>query len=586
MSGKIEELKIVKITRFLWISNHSMDIFTQIATVVVVAAVFGFTAHFLRQPAIIGYLFAGAAIAFFISEDLGFILETFSSLGVAFLLFMVGLEMNWRSLKEIGKPALWTGLGQIVFTFGVGFFILQAMGFGLIPAIYISIALTFSSTIIIVQLLSQKRDLGSLYGRIAVGFLLVQDVVAILALIFLAGLTDIESDASLIYTFGVFALSLIKGGVVIALLLSKYVFPKMLDILGRSQELLFVFGNAWGLGLAALMASPFIGFSIEIGGFIAGLAVANSVEHFQLASRIRPIRDFFIMLFFVFLGSQLVFDNLAVIIVPTILLSLFVLIGNPLIVMVIMGFLGYRSRTAFLTSLTVAQISEFSLIIAAMGAKLGHLTELDVSLITLVGVITITVSSYLILHGNAVYERLRPWLKVFEFRKGKAEKVLSDGEVPYANHVVLVGAHRMGTNILAALKAIEENFVVVDFDPQIVEKLKLKKLPVIYGDISDEEIKELAALGRARVLISTVPDFRDNIALLEFLKKENPKAVVVMTADNEWEAKELYKLGANYVILPHFIGGLQIAEAIKHDHHFEHLDKLKEHDLALIKGSG
>lgn len=566
-----------------------MDPFTEIAIVVVIAAIFGFIAHYLKQPTLVGYLFAGIFLAAlssggYVSEDLRDIVDIFSRLGIALLLFLVGLEMNWMSFKDVGRPALWTALGQIVVTFAAGLLVLQAMGMALIPALYISIALTLSSTIIIVQLLSQKRDLQSLYGKIVIGFLLVQDFVAILALIFLAGLSSVGEDASLTYTIGIFTLSLIKGGilVLISLFFSKYVFPKALDFLGKSQELLFVFGIAWGLGLAALMASPFIGFSIEIGGFLAGLALANSIEHFQLASRIRPIRDFFIMLFFVLLGSELVFQNIGEIILPTILLSLFVLIGNPLIVMLVMSTLGYRSRTSFLASLTVAQISEFSLIIAAMGRSLGHLSELDVSLVTLVGVITITVSSYLILHGNAIYELLRPYLKWFEFKGGKLEKVF-DAPAPHANHVILLGVHRMGTNILSALKDIGETYILVDFDPTVVAKYKSLGEPVIYGDINEDEIKEIAVLARARALISTIPDFRDNVHLIEYLKKENPKAVAVVTAENEWEARELYKLGANYVILPHFIGGLQIAQALKHDHGFAHLDRLREHDLALIK---
>ncbi|MDP1689065.1 MAG: cation:proton antiporter [bacterium] len=566
-----------------------MDPFSEIALVVVFAAGFGFIAHYLKQPTLVGYLFAGIFLAAlikagFIPEDLHGLMDIFSKLGIAFLLFLVGLEMNWGSLKAVGKPALWIALGQVVFTFGIGFIILLTLGMEVTPAIYISIALTLSSTIIIVQLLSQKRDLQSLYGKIVIGFLLVQDFVALLALIFLAGLSQVGQNASVVYTVGVFTLSLIKGGILIvaSLFLSKYVFPRVLDFLGKSQELLFVFGNAWGLGLAALMASPYIGFSYEIGGFLAGLTLASSVEHSQLASRIRPMRDFFIMLFFVLLGSQLVFSNISTIIVPTILLSLFVLIGNPLIVMFVMSALGYRLRTSFLASLTVAQISEFSLIIAARGKELGHLTDSEVSLVTLVGVITITISSYLILHGDELYSFLRPSLKWMEFRGGKLEKVFN-ASVPYANHVILLGVHRMGANILSALKAIEEQYVLVDFDPEIVEKYKSRKEPIIYGDISEDEIKEAAVLHRARAVISTIPAFDDNVHLLQYIKKENPKVIVIVTAENEWEAKELYELGAQYVILPHFIGGLQIAQAIKRDQDFEHLDKLREHDLSLMR---
>ncbi len=569
-----------------------MDPFSELALIIVLAAVFGFVAHYLKQPTLVGYLFAGIFLATLIkaglvSENFHEYMNVFSHLGIAFLLFLVGLEMNWSSLREIGKPALWTALGQVVCTFVIGVIILKALSVGIIPAIYISIALTLSSTIIIIQLLSQKKDLGSLYGKIVVGFLLVQDFIALLALIFLSGLSRIEESASITYTVGIFTMSLVKGGalILVSLILSKYVFPRVLDFLGKSQELLFAFGNAWGLGLAALMASPFIGFSYEIGGFLAGISLASSVQHAQLASRIRPMRDFFIMLFFVLLGSQLVFENISAIIFETLILSLFVLVGNPLIVILIMSFLGYRLRTAFLASLTVAQISEFSLIIASMGKGLGHLSDTDVSLVTLVGVITITISSYLILHGDSLYAYLRPSLKWLEFKGGKLEKLSSSTPVPYANHIVLLGVHRMGANILNALKSIEEPYVLVDFDPLVIEKYKKRGEPIIYGDIEEDEIKEIAVLHLARVVISTIPDFNDNMHLLDYIRNENPKAISILTAENEWEAKDLYKMGAHYVILPHFIGGLQIAQSIKKDDGFEHLDKLKKHDLALMSNS-
>ena len=568
---------------------NPMTLFGEIALVVVMAAAFGFVAHLLKQPTIIGYLFAGLLIG-----PLGLInfsgtdvLGVLSEIGIALLLFMVGLEINpkmtAKDLREFGKPAILTGLGQIIFTVIAGFFLTRALGFGTLAALYISTALTFSSTIIVVQLLSQKRDLGSLYGKIVIGFLLVQDFFAILALIFLSGLSGTGENASLLDSILKLFLAFAKGGVllIITAYLSKKFFPKLLDLIGRSQELLFLFSMGWGLGLAALMASPWIGFSIEIGGFLAGLALASSITHFQIAGRVKPVRDFFIMLFFVSLGAGLVLENMQMVIAKGLILSLFVLIGNPLIVMFIMSGLGYRARTSFLASLTVAQISEFSLILAALGMRLGHLTATETALITFVGIVTITVSSYFILYGDKIYKFLRRPLKLFEFRRGVAE-VLGE-QVHYANHIVLIGAHRMGGNVLAALKALDEPYIVVDFDPFVVERLSKKGEAVLYGDISDDEIKELASLRRARAVISTVPDPNDSRALIAYLKKENPHCIIILAADTEWEAKEFYALGASYVILPHFVGGLQIAQAIKDDPELEHLKALKSHDLAILR---
>lgn len=578
-----------------------MTLFGEVALVVVLAAALGFLAHFLKQPTIVGYLVAGVLIGplgYFdwaakwlaplsgaaIGNNLE-VLNVFSEIGITLLLFMVGLEINTNNLKEVGKPALWTGLGQIIFTFAVGYFLIQYLGFDMLASIYISIALTFSSTIIVVQLLSQKKDLNSLYGKIVVGFLLVQDFVAILALMFLAGLSNTQASQSLLMSVGSIVITLIKGGVLlfVAVVLSRKVFPRLMNIIGRSQEILYLFSLAWGLGLAALMASPWIGFSIEIGGLLAGLALANSVTHFQIASRMKPVRDFFIMLFFVVLGARLTLGDFGAVLSPAAILSVFVLIGNPLIVMVIMASLGFRSRVAFLSSLTVAQISEFSLILAALGLRLGHLTESEVSLITLVGIVTITISSYFILYGDHMYRCFKPALRIFEFRKRPADDL--EAIIPYANHTVLFGAHRMGSNILAALRATEEPFVVVDFNPAVVQNLTKKEIPALYGDSNDDEIRQLAALERARVVISTIPDFKDNLSLLAFIKKENSRAVTIMTSENEWEARELYLKGVDYVILPHFIGGLQIAQAIQKDPEYKQLELLRLHDLAYMRGS-
>ncbi len=542
---------------------------------IVVAAAFGFVAHLLRQPAIIGFMIAGFIIGSLAIFEIGNLdaIENLASIGITLLLFIVGLEMNFKELRHVGLVSLLTGLGQIVFTFIIGFFILTYLGFSSLPAMYIAIALTFSSTIIIIKLLSEKGDLNSLYGRISVGFLLVQDFVAILILIFLAGL---QADGNAGMNF---LMTLIKGFSLFGLtVLVSYFLPKILHFIGSSSELLFLFSLGWSLGIAALVGSPLIGLSKEIGGFLAGLALANSSEHFQIGAKLRPLRDFFIILFFVGLGAKLAAGSL-VSIPHVLLLSLFVLIGNPLIVLIIMGFLGYRSKTSFSTSLTVAQISEFSLIIMALGLTIGHVSSGDASLVIMVGMTTIFISSYLIIYSDWIYGKLKKILVLFEFRRKKEE---IDRLMVFSNHIILVGAHRLGQNILKALLETGQQFIVVDFDPKIVEKLKNKGVNILFGDASDEEIQELAGFSKAKLIISTAPSFSDNAVVFETVKRINPQAKIILTADNEWSAKEFYKLGADYVILPHFLGGEHLAKAIKDDYKCDCLKIMKEADLASL----
>jgi len=553
-------------------------IFTEIALALVVAAIFGFLAHILKQPAIIGFIAAGVVVGFFGLENLSKpeIIESLSSVGIALLLFIVGLEMRFNELKHVGLPALLTGIGQIIFTAGAGFGILTLLGVPLTQAIYIAIALTFSSTIIIVKLLSEKGDLQSLYGRIVVGFLLVQDFVAILILIFLSG---IQSGGDPLASFSLVAL---KGLImVIATVLISKVFPKILHLIGTSQEMLFLFSLAWSLGIAAAAASPAIGLSIEIGGFLAGLSLASSSEHFQISSKLRPIRDFFIIIFFIGLGLKMVEGIGSVDVSKAAILSLFVLIGNPAIVFIIMGVLGYRARTSFLSSLAVAQISEFSLIVIAMGYRLGHVGDSEVALVTLIGIFTIFCSSYLIIYSEKIYEFFKPFLSLFSFRKiKKKEEEIND---EYKDHIILIGAHRLGQNIISSLKEGNKKFVIIDFDPEVTKRLSDEGLAVIYGDASDEEIREVSGFSKAKAIVAAIPNFNDNAVILKEAKSLNPKVRVINTANDEWHAEKLYDMGSDYVILPHYIGGDHLGNILKNRGWVKMIESLKKSNMEIFK---
>jgi len=537
------------------------NIFFEITLIVILASFFSIVFRFLKQPPILAYILTGIIIGPFGNLQLqsGEFLRTLGALGVAFLLFMIGLELKFSDLKSVGRVSLITGISQIVFTSVIGYFISLVLGFSQIASLYIAIALTFSSTIIIVKLLSDKKDLQSLYGKIAVGFLLVQDFFAILLLIFLSSFSQgTASVESILF-------SLIKGVLLFGaiLFLSKNVFPQILDKIATSSETLFLFSIAWVLGLSALIASPPLGFSIEIGGFLAGLALANSSENFEIIGKVKSLRDFFITIFFVLLGMTLSFTSASSVLLPIIIFSAFILIGNPIIVMVIMGLLGFRKRTSFLAGLTVAQISEFSLIVVFLGQKVGHLSNEVVSLVTAVGIITFAVSTYMILNGDRLYKLLSPILGIFERRKTTKEHI---GDLDGINdHVVLIGVNRMGRSILDALLEHKQSVLVVDFNPDIIKDLRNRKVKNLFGDISDLEIQERAQLEDAKLVISTVPDMEDNMSLIAGLKrmKNGPKVVVV--ANDNREEEELYKAGANYVIQPHVLSGKHVAHLIKTD---------------------
>ena len=531
--------------------------FALMGIVFAAAAGFGTMARLLRQPPLLGYIAAGILLSgtgllagFNQAEMLG-------QLGVTLLLFLAGLELPIADLKRIGRTALVTGLGQIIVTSVLGFGIAKVLGFANLPAIYLGIGLTFGSTILVVKLLSEKGDLQSLYGKIAMGYLLVQDFVAIGLLVVLAGVAR-DGD----FNFGGVIILMIKGAVMVglAMFLSGTVMNKIMGFFAKSTELLFVAATAWCLGIAAIVASPMFGFSVEIGGFLAGLALSGVAEQAQIIARVKPLRDFFLTWFFVALGAGMHFANMGNIFLPAVVLSVYVLIGNPLIVMIILGLLGYRKRTLFMASLAVAQVSEFSLIIVTRAVGTGMLNQQILTLLTCVCLITMSVSTYMIWYADKIYRKISRFLGIFESKKTK-EKTWSGDKLEA--HVILFGHNRIGNVIRPVLQKMGKKIVVVDFNPSVIDSLDTSGILAIYGDMGDSELYERLNLSDAEAVISTVPDINDSLHLLSEVKACGKKIVVVVTAVDEMEEKRLYAAGASFVLVPHNVGGQYLAQELE-----------------------
>lgn len=550
-------------------------VFFEITIIICIASVLSIIFKFFKQPAILAYIITGIIVGpvGFIRLDSGEVMSSLGQIGITLLLFMLGLELRLKELRSVGRVAVITGTGQILFTTAVGYLICISLGFSSLTSLYMAIALTFSSTIIIVKLLSDKKDLNSLYGKIAVGILLVQDFVAIFALIILSGFQNGGEQVSVVSFVLLFLKAIVLFGWVIVF--SNTLLPKLVEKIARSSEILFLFSLAWAFGMSALVSSPYVGFSIEIGGFLAGLALANSAENFQIVSKVKALRDFFITIFFVTLGMSLLINNIGAIWLPAVILAAYVLIGNPIILTSILGFFGYRKKTSFLVGLTVAQISEFSIIVVFMGNKINHVPDEVVSIITLAGAITFVLSTYMIMNGKRLYKFLEPALNVFE-RKNIHEIELNKDQLK--NHIILVGANRMGEHIMEALQTNHHKLVVVDFDPEVIKRLT-GKVDCVYGDISDTDIQDIAGLEHAHIIVSTVPDVEDNLLILESLKRRNKKAIVVVSALEKIDAMDLYKAGADYVVMPHLAGGRHVAKIIVDKNHLELIENYKARDL-------
>jgi len=522
-------------------------IFVDIALILTLTAIFAAIFGRFRQPVILAYLFVGvlaASSGAFKELTTGPTLDFFAELGIAFALFLIGLELKFSNIRQIGRAALAVGLGQIAFTTLFGFLITRGLGFSLQEALFIAVALTFSSTIIVIKLLEQKRDLDSLYGKITIGYLIVQDFFAVAALIFVAAIGRGGETVEFLTTVlsGVLLVGLI-------LFLNRYVLQNLFDLLAKNTEVLFLASISWALIFAA--ASAFLGFSIGVGAFLAGLGLASLREEQQIASWIRPLRNLFVILFFISLGLKLSITTIFSLIGVVIALSMFVLIGNPIIMMTIMGISGFRRRTSFHVATTSAQISEFSLIFVVLGARLGLVGDKIVNTTIAVALITITLSTYLMLHSSKLYRKLSPVLKIFE-RKNLTEKTIKN-EKEFYDHVVLIGAGRLGLNLLKAMRRRGLEVLVVDFDPSVVKKLENLQIPVIYGDISDPEIFEKTMVKKSQLIVSTVFDPEDTEMLLGEIKNLRPKVPVVVTSPTINGALDYYKKEASYVIIPRIL---------------------------------
>ncbi len=555
-------------------------IFLEITIIICLATVLAIIFRLLKQPPILAYILTGIILGPFGKVQFPNLsnLNLFAQLGITLVLFMLGLELKLKGLRSVGLSSLIIGTLQVIFTFAAGYILSLLLHFSIITSLYIGIALTFSSTIIIVKLLSDKRDLGSLSGKISVGILILHNLVAVLVIMLLAAFNKenilLAQDVAIV---------LLKGGVLVfgILFVSRVILPKIIHIIAKSQEMLFLFSLAWVFGLSAAVSSSIIGFPIEIGGFLAGLSLADSTENFQIAAKVRALRDFFLTIFFVTLGMRIEFESLQRLLIPIIVLSLFILIAKPAIMIFIMSILRYRKRTSFLAGLNMAQISEFSFIVVFLGNRMGHLPNDIVSLSTVLGLTTFVLSTYMISGGNTLYKFFGPYIKIFERKVTIKENDNSTERNLKAldNHVILIGGHRIGKSMLRAL-GNKENIVVVDFDPDIIRSLGDEGILNVFGDIADVDIQERVNLQKAKIIISTVPDIEDNLLLLQSLKNFKDKKVLVVAQDVN-EAKALYDAGAYYVILPHISSGRHLAKIIKGELP-EKIEEFKKQDLALL----
>lgn len=523
-------------------------VFNETAALLVLGATLGFVGQWLRQPLIVAFIVAGIVAG---PDVLGVVssavhVQVLGELGVAVLLFLVGLKLDPGLLRTLGPVALVTGSAQVLLTALAGAGVSLALGMPARTAAIIGLALTFSSTIIVIKLLWDKGEVDSLHGRLALGLLIAQDLLVVVLMGLLAGL---RGGAQ-----GGLWQALIGGLVLLAtvLLFTRYLAQGLLARMARSPELLVTFAVAWAALLAGLADA--LGLGKELGGLLAGVSLASTPFREALASRLASVRDFLLLFFFVSLGASLDFGALQGSLWPAIGLSAFVLIGKPLIVLPILGLAGYGRRTAFMASLTLAQISEFSLILLALATQAGLADPATQALVTLVGLVSIGASTYLVTYSGAIYAWVEPLLaRVI----GDQARRHAPGEALPPADVILFGLGRYGTAIADGLRSRGLSVLGVDFDPEMVARWRARGLPAYYGDAADPDFGKSLPLAGAQWVICAIPVHGGSLthddprlALVDALRNSGYRQQIAVAIQQQDDLPALRGRDIDLVLLP------------------------------------
>jgi Kef-type K+ transport system membrane component KefB len=537
------------------------NIFLQFAVVLSLASLYGFCVLKLKLPLVVAYLLAGVTLSIVSVFDLHHtgIFSFLPEIGIAFVLFLIGMELDLREIKALGKPIVLASLGQILLSSLAGFAIAGALGFNATESLFLGLGLSFSSTVVVIKMLLEKRDLTSLYGKLAIGILLLEDLVAIIVLMGISvGSSMFQLGLQNSLPFVTFALKAV-GLFFLTFILSKYVLERVFDAVAKSVELLFLTALTWCFIFTALAIVS--GFSVVIGAFLAGVALASSPYHLQIQGKIKPLRDFFVTLFFVYLGTEAKVADLIAHPVAILILTLYAITIKPLVYLAILGIFGFRKHTMFQTALNLSQVSEFSLVMLLVGFKAGLVSQSTLSVMAAVGVLSIVISSIMVSQSKRIYLFVTPLIKFFESKK--RHFLETDINEELEDHIVVIGAHRVGEPVINFLKKQKLPFRVVDFNPHTVEMLRSQDIDVVFGDISDPEIIDSLGLEKAKLIISTIITMPDNEMLLEECHRRKVQAKIVVRAADAMHAKALKDLGADYVILPETVSSHFLVSQLK-----------------------
>jgi len=529
-----------------------IEVFTaDLALIIITATLLAFLARKTGQPTIVAYIATGLILgpgSSLISETE--VTQLFSELGLVFLLFLIGLEMELEEIEDILRPVTMIGAIQMALFFGLGAGISVLLGFNMVESLFTGSAVMFSSTALVVKLLTDKDQISDMPGRLDVGILLVQDVAVVVIMALIS--SGLGNPAEIVFRFFevLLLISLIST---ISILLSRKGLSRVLGKVSDNQHTLLIFGLAWAF--LFISAAELLNISTEIGAFVAGVGLAQVPYSHEVQERVRPMTDLFMAIFFINFGLSIVPEHLTAYIFEAFILGSILVPVKAIAYFYLIKHQGYGLETSFLGGLNMTQTSEFSLILATLGISTGIIGESLLGFIGLIALITMGASSYLIQYNEKLFEKFRPYIK-----KIVSENINDLAENSRTGHVVIVGYDELARNTVDELEKFFDQIAVVDRNPENVEELRGLDHEYIYGDIRHGEVKKSASIDKADIVISFVPKFNLNKQILRMCSEESTR---IVKAENFEEASELYEMDAHYVIVKNMLSGDRLGEQLK-----------------------
>ena len=525
------------------------------ALIIVAATVIGLIARQLGQPTIVAYIFTGVILGPVVLDVVTVegLVDHMAELGLGFLLFLLGLKMRFEDIREILGPITNVAIGQTVLQTALAFLVAWALGFETTHILVIALATVFGATPVIVKILTDKDEITSLPGRIDVGVLIIQDIylVVVLALFSaeeLGNASEIAQTLAIIFVMmgfiGLFSLAS-----------SRYLLPGLFRRIANNKDAFLIVAIAWAFFFIAI--AEWAELSVEVGAFLAGLSLAQLPYSKELEDRITPITDFFILIFFASIGLQIEsVSSLFAFWQEAVIASIVLMVGNFWIMFYLIDREGFSVETSFLGSINMVQVSEFSLVVGALALQQDLIGDDILGYLTLMALMTMTASTYIITYNHAIYERLRPWFRRFESEDGIDER-----PTEFRDHAVAIGYDEVTERALPLLEERFGDVVVIDRKTEHIGALAAEeRYEYVFGDFRHHEVRKAAGLKNAEFVLSSSVEPDVNKALLNEVRED---AIVFTEAERIEDAYALYDAGAAYVIMETFLSGEKLGEYLK-----------------------